>query len=217
MQVIVYHPFDTKGWVKVSSIGFSVSYAVTALLGLAFPSQTSGLTQAFIKFLGGSKGGIWTSDQIFWYVLGWNALVVCIILVMGILALSFAYPISFGFFVGLTAGTWCYRHGVPFNPWTLVMIPWGTHGWIEVVYMIFASSITMKIGIEIFGIRNRGDHLKHMLSAPRPVLGWSETSKPILKRVLILYLCIVMPAVIFGAFFEAYITSLIYHWFYPSG
>jgi uncharacterized membrane protein SpoIIM required for sporulation len=215
VQNIAYHQCGAKDWAKVSSIGFFASYATAGILGLAFPNQTSGLTQAFIRFLGGAKGGIWTSDQIFWYVLGWNSLVVCIILVMGVLALSFAYPISFGFFVGLTAGTWCYRRGVPFNPWTLVMIPWGTHGWIEVAYIIFASSITMKIGIEIFGIRNRGHHLKHMFSTPRPVPGWKETSKPILKRVLILYLCVIMPAVVFGAFFEAYVTSLIYYWFYP--
>ena len=216
MQSIVYHPFDTKGWIKVSSIGFFASYAIAAILGLAFPSQISGLTQAYIKFLGGSKGWIWTNEQIFWYVLGWNTLVVCIILVMGILALSFAYPISFGFFVGLIAGTWCYRRGVPFNPWTLVMIPWGTHGWIEVAYIIFASSITMKIGIEMFGIKNRSDHFKHMLSTPRPIHGWKQTSKPIMKKALILYLCVIIPAVVFGAFFEAYITSLIFYWFYPA-
>ena len=204
-----------KGWIKFSSIGFFASYAIAAMLGLAFPSHTGGLTEAFIRFLGGSKGGIWTSDQIFWYVLAWNTLVVCIIFVMGVLALSFAYPISFGFFVGFTAGTWCYRHGVPFNPWTLAMIPWGTHGWMEAAYMIFASGITMRIGIEIFGIRNRSDHLKHMFSTPRPIPRWKETSKPILKRVLILYLCVIMPAVVFGAFFEAYVTSLIYCWFYP--
>jgi len=215
VQVIVYHPFDTKGWVKVSLVGFLASYATTAVLGLAFPSQTSGLTQAFIEFLGGSKGGIWTSDQIFWYVLCWNTIVVCIILVMGVLALSFAYPVSFGFFVGLTAGTWCFRHGVPFNPWTLVMIPWGTHGWIEVAYIIFASSITMKIGIEMFGIRSRSDHFRHMFSTPRPIPRWKEAAKPTLKRVLILYLCVVMPAVVFGAFFEAYVTSSIFYWFYP--
>jgi len=215
VQVIVYHPFDTKGWVKVSLVGFLASYATTAVLGLAFPSQTSGLTQAFIEFLGGSKGGIWTSDQIFWYVLCWNTIVVCIILVMGVLALSFAYPLSFGFFVGLTAGTWCFRHGVPFNPWTLVMIPWGTHGWIEVAYIIFASSITMKIGIEMFGIRSRSDHFRHMFSTPRPIPRWKEAAKPTLKRVLILYLCVVMPAVVFGAFFEAYVTSSIFYWFYP--
>ena len=215
MQNIVYHQFDTKGWIKVTLIVFFASYTIGAVLGLAFPSQASGLTEAFIRFLGGSKGGIWTSDQIFWYVLGWNTLVVCVILVMGVLALSFAYPISFGFFVGLTAGTWCYRHGVPFNPWTLLMIPWGTHGWIEVAYMIFASSVTMRVGIEIFGIRNRSDHFKQMFSTPRPIPCWKETSKPILKRVLILYLCVIMPAVVLGAFFEAYVTSLIYYWFYP--
>jgi len=216
VQSIVYHPFETKGWIKVSSIGFFASYAIAVILGLAFPDQIGGLTQAYIRFLGGSKGGIWTSEQIFWYVLGWNTLVVCIILVMGVLALSFAYPISFGFFVGLTAGTWCYRHGVPFTPWTLVMIPWGTHGWIEVAYIIFASSIAMKIGIEMFGIRSRSEHLKHMFSTPRPTPNWKQNSKPIMKRVLILYLCVIMPAVVFGAFFEAYVTSLILHWFYPA-
>lgn len=157
---------------------------------------------------------IWTNEQIFWYALGWNTLVVYVILVTGILALSFVYPISFGFFVGLTAGTWCY--GVPFNPWTLVMIPWGTHGWIEVAYIIFASSTTMKIGIEMFGIKNRSDHFKHMLSALRPVPCWKQTSKPIMKKVLILYLCVIIPAVVFGAFFEAYVTSLIFYWFYPA-
>lgn len=82
--------------------------------------------------------------------------------------------------------------------------------------MIFASSITMKIGVEMFGIRSRSDHLKHMLSTPRPMPRWKETSKPILKRVLILYLCVIMPAVVFGAFFESYVTSLIFYWFYPS-
>lgn len=205
-----------KGWIKVSSIGFFASYAITTILGLAFPNQIGGLAQAFIRFLGGSKSGIWTSEQIFWYVLGWNTLVVCIILVMGVLALSFAYPISFGFFVGLTAGTWCYRHGVPFNPWTLLMIPWGTHGWIEVAYIIFASSITMNIGIEMFGIRNRSDHFKHMLSTPRPILGWKQASKPIMKKALILYLWAIIPAVVSGAFFEAYMTSLIIYWFYPA-
>jgi len=71
------------------------------------------LTEAFIRFLGWFKGGIWTSDQIFSYVPGWNVLVVCIILVIGILALSFAYPISYGFFVSLAAGTWCYCHSLP--------------------------------------------------------------------------------------------------------
>jgi uncharacterized membrane protein SpoIIM required for sporulation len=125
---------------------------------------------------------------------------------MGVLALSFAYP-KFGLFVGLTAGTWCYRRGVSFNPWTLLMIPWRTHGWIEVAYIIFASGIAMKIGIEMFGIRNRSDHFKHMLSTPQPILGWKQTSKPILKKVLILCLCVIMPAVVFGAFFEAYINQ----------
>jgi len=149
-------------------------------------------------------------------VLAWNTVAVSIILVMGVLALSFAYPIWFGFFVGLTAGTWCYRHGVPFNPWTLIMIPWGTHGWIEIAYIIFASSISMRIGIEMFGIKDRRGHFKHMFSSPRPLPGWRQTVKPIMKRVLTLYLCVIIPAVVFGAFFEAYITSLIFDWFYPA-
>jgi len=74
----------------------------------------------------------------------------------------------------------------------------------------------MKIGIEMFGIKNRSDHFKHMLSTPRPIHGWKQTSKPIMKKALILYLCVIIPAVIFGAFFEAYITSLIFYWFYPA-
>ncbi|MFB0504627.1 MAG: stage II sporulation protein M [Candidatus Bathyarchaeia archaeon] len=209
-------PSDTKGWIKISTIGFLVSYVVATSLGLAFPSYVSFFTQTFINFLGGAKGGIWTNEQIFWHVLTWNTMVVFIILAMGVLALSFTYPVSFGFFVGLTAGTWCYRHGVPFNPWTLVMIPWGTHGWIEATYMILASGITMKIGTEIYGIRNRRDLLKHILSSPRPVPGWKNTIRPALKRTIILYLCLIIPAVAFGAFFEAYITEFIFDWFYPA-
>ena len=209
-------PSDTKGWIKISTIGFLVSYVVATSLGLAFPSYVSFFTQTFINFLGGAKGGIWTSEQIFWHVLTWNTMVVFIILAMGVLALSFTYPVSFGLFVGLTAGTWCYRHGVPFNPWTLVMIPWGTHGWIETTYMILASGITMKIGTEIYGIRNRRDLLKHILSSPRPILGWKQTIKPMLKRTIVLYLCLIIPVVVFGAFFEAYITEFIFDWFYPA-
>jgi len=208
--------FDTKGWIKISTIGFLVSYVSTTCLGLAFPSNVSWFTQAFINFLGGAKGGIWTNEQIFWHVLTWNTMVVFIILAMGVFALSFTYPVSFGFFVGLTAGTWCYRHGVPFNLWTLVMIPWGTHGWIEAAYTILASGITMKIGTEMFGIRNRRDLLKHMFSSPRPISGWKQTIKPVLKRTIILYLCLIVPAVAFGAFFEAYITDFIFHRFYPA-
>jgi len=37
-----------KGWIRVSSIGFLASYAIAAVLALAFPSHTSGLTQPFI-------------------------------------------------------------------------------------------------------------------------------------------------------------------------
>lgn len=151
--------------------------------------------------LGGAKGGIWTNEQIFWHVLTWNMMSVFIILVMGILALSFTYPVYFGLFVGLTSGTWCYRHGVPFNPWTLVMIPWGVHGWIEAIYMILASGISMKIGTEMFGIRGRRDLLRHMFSSSsRPIPGWKEKIKRVFKRAIILYLCIIIPAVAFGAF-----------------
>lgn len=185
-------------------------------MGWAFPGQIGGFTQAFIDFLGGAKGGVWSSEQIFWYVFTWNTIVVFIILVMGVLALSFTYPVTFGFFVGLTAGTWCYRHGTPFNLWTLVMVPWGVHGWIEATYIIIASGITMKIGTEMFEIRNRHDLTKHMFSTPRPVAGWKQMMKPVLKRVCVLYLCLIIPAVIFGAIFEAYITDLIFHWFYPT-
>ena len=205
-----------KSWIKVATIGFFAAYAVTTSLGLAFPSQIGWFTQAFITFLGGAKGGVWSNEQIFWYVFTWNTIVVFIILGMGVLALSFAYPISFGFFVGLTAGTWCYRHGVSFNPWTLIMVPWGVHGWIEATYMILASGVTMKIGTEMFGIKNRQDLVKHMFSSPRPIKGWKQTIKPILKKVSILYLCLIIPAVAFGAFFEAYITDLIFQWFYPA-
>ena len=207
---------ETKGWIKVSAVGFLASYAFTTSLGFAFPSQIGGLAQAFIDFLGGARGGIWMNEQIFWHVLVWNMLVVCIILVMGFLALSFTYPISFGFFVGLTAGTWSYRHGVSFNPWTLIMVPWGIHGWIEAAYMIFASGITMKIGIEAFGIKNRKDLMKHVFSTPRPIPSWKQLIKPILKNVFINYLCLVIPAVVFGAFFEAYVTDLIFRIFYPT-
>lgn len=209
-------PSDTKGWIKISSIGFFVSYAVAASLGLAFPSQISAFTQAFINLLGGAKGRVWTDQQLFLYVFTWNTMVVLIILGMGVLALSFAYPVSFGFFVGLTAGTWCYRRRVPFNPWTLAMVPWGTHGWIEVTYIILASAITMKIGLGMFGIRNARDLLKYMFSIPRPIPGWKQTTKPMLKRVITLYLCLIIPAVAFGACFEAYITDLIFRWFYPA-
>ena len=207
---------DVKGWIKVATIVFFAAYAVTTSLGLAFPSQIGWFTQAFINFLGGAKGGVWSNEQIFWYVFTWNTIVVFIILGMGALALSFAYPMSFGFFVGLSAGTWCYRHGVSFNPWTLIMVPWGVHGWIEATYMILASGVTMKIGTEVFGIRNRRDLVKHMFSSPRPIKGWKQTIKPILKKVSILYLCLIIPAVAFGAFFEAYITDLIFQWFYPA-
>jgi len=207
---------DIKRWIKISAVGFFMSYAITTSLGLAFPSQISWFTQAIINFLGGAKGGVWTSEQIFWHVVTWNIIVIFVILAMGVLALSFAYPVSFGFFVGLTAGTWCYRHGVSFNPWTLIMVPWGVHGWIEAIYMILASGITMKIGTEMFGIRNRQDLVKHMFSSPRPISGWKQTIKPILKNVSILYLCLIIPAVVFGAFFEAYITDLIFQWFYPA-
>jgi len=207
---------DIKSWIKISMIGFFVSYAIATSLGLTFPSQIGWFIQTYIQFLGGAKGGVWTSEQIFWYVFAWNTIVVFIILGMGVLALSFAYPISFGFFVGLSAGTWCYRHGVSFNPWTLIMVPWGTHGWIEATYMIFASAITMRIGIKIFGIRNRQHLVKHMFSSPHPISGWKKTIKPMLKNVCILYLCLIIPAVAFGAFFEAYITDLIFYWFYPA-
>jgi len=200
-----------------STIGFFVSYVATTSLGLAFPSHVSSFTQAFINFLGGAKGGIWTNERIFWHVLAWNTIVVLIILIMGVVALSFTYPLYFGFFVGLTAGTWCHRHGVPFNLWTLAMIPWGVHGWIEATYMILASGIAMKIGIEMFGIRGRKDLLRHMFSSSsRPVPRWKEKVKPVLKKAIILYLCIVIPAVAFGAFFEAYITDWIFRWFYPA-
>jgi len=207
---------DVRSWIKVATIGFLSAYAVTTSLGLAFPSQIGWITQAFINFLGGARGGVWSHEQIFWYVFTWNTIVVFIILGMGALALSFAYPISFGFFVGLSAGTWCYRHGIPFNLWTLVMVPWGVHGWIEATYMILASGVTMKIGTEMFGIRNRQDLVKHMLSSPRPTSGWKQTIKPIFRKVSILYLCLIIPAVAFGAFFEAYISDLIFQWFYPA-
>jgi len=207
---------DVKGWIKVATIVFFAAYAVTTSLGLAFPSQIGWFTQAFINFLGGAKGGVWSNEQIFWYVFTWNTIVVFIILGMGALALSFAYPMSFGFFVGLSAGTWCYRHGVSFNPWTLIMVPWGVHGWIEATYMILASGVTMKIGTEMFGIKNRQDLVKHMFSSPRPIKGWKQTIRPILKKVSILYLCLIIPAVAFGAFFEAYITNLVFQWFYPT-
>lgn len=82
--------------------------------------------------------------------------------------------------------------------------------------MIFASGITMKIGIEAFGIKNRKDLVKHVFSTPRPIPGWKQLIKPVLKGVFIRYLCLVVPAVVFGAFFEAYVTDLILHWFYPS-
>lgn len=206
-------PSDTKGWIKISTMGFFVSYVATTCLGLAFPSSVSWFTQAFINFLGGAKGGLWTNDQIFWHVLTWNMMAVFIILVMGILALSFTYPVYFGIFVGLVAGTWCYRHGIPLNPWTLVMVPWGVHGWIEATYMILASGITMRIGTEMFGIRNRRDLLRHMFSSARPIPGWKERVRPLLKRVIILYLCIIMPAVAFGAFFEGYMIDIIFHLF----
>jgi len=209
-------PFNTKNWIKISAIGFFTSYVIAIILGLAFPAQISWFTQAIINFLGGAKGGIWTSDQIFKYVFTWNIIVVFLILIMGVLALSFTYPVSFGFFVGLTAGTWCYRHGLAFNPWTLVMVPWGIHGWIEATYSIVASGITMKIGTEIFGIRTRQDLFKHMFSSPHPISGWRRRIKPMLKRILVLYLCLIIPAVTFGAFFEAYITDLIFRWFYPA-
>lgn len=209
-------PSGTKGWIKISTIGFFASYAITTSLGLVFPSQAGWLAQAFINLLGGARGGIWTNEQIFRYVLAWNTVVVFIILGMGVLALSFAYPISFGFFVGLTAGTWCFRHEVPFNPWTLVMIPWGVHGWIEASYIIYTSGISMKIGVEAFGISNRQDLVRHMFSSPGPIAGWKQVIKPTLKKVLTLYLVLVIPVVAFGAFFEAYITGLIFHWFYPA-
>jgi len=207
---------SVKSWIKISAIGFFISYAITTVLGLVFPSQVGWFAQTYINFLGGAKGGVWTGEQVFWYVITWNTVVVLIILGMGFLALSFTYPIWFGFFVGLVAGTWCYRHGVPFNPWTLIMIPWGTHGWIEVAYMILASSITMEIGTETFGIRNRRDLVKHMFSTPRPIRDWKQRIKSVLKRVVMLYLCLVMPAVAAGAFFEAYVTDLIFRWFYPT-
>ncbi len=207
---------DIRSWIRVATIGFFTAYAVTTSLGLAFPSQIGWFTQAFINFLGGAKGGVWSNEQIFWYVFTWNTIVVFIILGMGVLALSFAYPISFGFFVGLSAGTWCYRHGVSFNPWTLIMVPWGVHGWIEATYMILASGVTMKIGTEMYGIRNRQDLVKHMFSSPRPISGWKQTIKPILKKVSVVYLCLIIPAVAFGAFFESYITDLIFQWFYPA-
>jgi len=92
----------------------------------------------------------------------------------------------------------------------------GTHGWIEVAYMILASSITMEIGTETFGIRNRRDLVKHMFSTPRPIRDWKQRIKSVLKRVVMLYLCLVMPAVAAGAFFEAYVTDLIFRWFYPT-
>jgi len=133
---------DVKSWIKVATIGFFAAYAVNTSLGLSFPSQIGWFTQAFINFLGGAKGGVWSHKQIFWYVFTWNTIVVFIILGMGVLALSFAYPISFGFFVELSAGTWCYRHGIPFNPWTLTMVPWGVHGWIEATYMIYFINFT---------------------------------------------------------------------------
>lgn len=74
---------EAKGWIKVSAVGFLASYAFSTSLGFAFPSQIGGLIQAFIDFLGGAKGGIWTNEQIFWHVLIWNMLVVCVILGMG--------------------------------------------------------------------------------------------------------------------------------------
>lgn len=207
---------DVKKWIKISTIGFFTSYSITTGLGMVFPSQLGWFIQAYITFLGGAKGGVWTSEQIFWHVLAWNTMVIFIILAMGVLALSFTYPLTFGVFVGLTAGTWCYRHGVSFNPWALIMVPWGTHGWIEVAYMIFASGITMKIGTEMYGIKDRHALIKHMFSAQRPVSGWKQAIKPILKEVLKYYACIVIPAVVFGAFFEAYLTDIIFQSFYPT-
>jgi len=209
-------PPDTKHWIKTSAIGFLTSYAVATSLGFAFPHQIGSLTQALINFLGGAKGGIWTSEQILWHVFIWNTVAVFIILAMGVLALSFAYPISFGLFTGLVAGTWCYRHGVAFNPWTLIMVPWGVHGWIEATYMIVASGISMKIGAEMYGIRNRRDLLKHIFSSPRPLKNWKQTIKPTTKRVLVLYISLIIPAVAFGAFFEAYMTDMIFQRFYPA-
>ena len=207
---------DVKKWIKISTIGFFASYSITTGLGVVFSSQLSWIIQGFINFLGGAKGGIWTNERIFWHVLTWNTIVVFIILVMGVLALSFTYPINFGVFVGLTAGTWCHRHGVPLNPWTLIMVPWGIHGRIEAAYIIFASGITMKIGTAMYGIRSRHDLIKHMFSAQRPISGWKQTIKPILNEAHKYYLYVVIPAVVFGAFFEAYLTDIIFKSFYPT-